>query len=230
MFTTEPIALTDRGSIAGRRSPNNRTGPGPCDEWSDPETGAAVDLTYWDPAWVEDQIDRVLERYEASLGATTAFWNTILKAQILYDKNGWLGALKARCGRPYPEELRAQIIAVNHAMLRRSLPSHYNQIEKALGRDDPVAVHHRITALLASYFDVLFALNHSPHPGEKRLLATAAQLEKQPEAMEVDVRAVLRACPSPDEELLAALTRLLDRLDALLAQEGFDPRTSQQAG
>lgn len=233
VFTTEPIALADRDQILNHNGVAQRgdlvVSPD-CDKWLNPETGITIDLTYWDPAWIEEQIARVLERYEPSLGYTTTFWNTILSARILYDKNGWLTVLKERCSRPYPEELREQIIRLNHAVLRGSFSSYQNQLVRALQRDDPVSVQHYITALLASYFDVLFAINRRPHPGERRLLEHAAQLPYQPAEMEFDVRALLRACQSPMNELLPVLDRLLDRLDALLVQAGFDPRTSLPAG
>ena len=49
------------------------------------------------------------------------------------------------------------------------LPSFDTQITKAEKRGDLVSVNHRVAEFLASYFDVLFALNEMTHPGEKRM-------------------------------------------------------------
>jgi hypothetical protein len=51
------------------------------------------------------------------------------------------------------------------------------QIKAAIVRQDPVSLNHRIAAWLSSYFDILFATNGQFHPGEKRLLTYAGELD-----------------------------------------------------
>ena len=49
------------------------------------------------------------------------------------------------------------------------LPSFDMQIKKSENRGDLVSVNHRVTEFLATYFDIIFALNEMTHPGEKRM-------------------------------------------------------------
>ena len=50
------------------------------------------------------------------------------------------------------------------------MPAYPKQIIKSVQRNDFVRINHRITEFLASYFDLLFAINEVTHPGEKRLV------------------------------------------------------------
>jgi hypothetical protein len=197
------------------------------DEWVDAVTGIEVDVVYWEPAWIESQLDRVWRQHQASLGYTTCFWYTIRSAQVLFDRRGWLMDLQQQSERPYPDALRQAVIAKNHAVLRRVIPSYAHQIEKASRRGDWVSLNHRVAALLASYFDVVFALNRVLHPGEKRLMAWAqAHCAHLPVAMADQIEAVLQAACLVDGRLVQRVDALLDNLDPLLRQEGFDPATS----
>ncbi len=193
------------------------------DEWVDGPTGIEVDVIYWDTAWIEEQIDRVLVHHQASVGYTTCFWNTVRNSLPLYDRNGWFARLQAQCQCPYPEPLRRSIIAKNYPVLRDVIPAYLQQIEKVLQRNDLVSINHRVAALLASYFDVLFALNAIPHPGEKRLLEIAAErCAKRPPAMREQVEMVLRASADADATLVHAIDCLIDDLYIILLREGFD--------
>ena len=50
------------------------------------------------------------------------------------------------------------------------MPAYDAQLVKAVKREDLVSVNHRTAGFLETYFDFLFALNETTHPGEKRLL------------------------------------------------------------
>jgi hypothetical protein len=198
------------------------------DEWVDLPSGIEVDIIYWEPGWIESQLSRVLDQQQASLGYSTCFWNTIQKSSMLFDRRGWFQALQAKAAQPYPEALRLAIIETNHALLRRVIPAYSHQIELAVRRADLVSVNHRLAAFLASYFDVLFALNRELNPGEKRLLTiTAARCAKIPTGMADGVTAILQSAGSPGEQLLVEMGSLIDGLDQLLLAEGFDPATSR---
>ena len=184
----------------------------PGDEASNLAAGLKLDIMYRSPKWIEDQIDRVLVRHEASIGYTTCFWFNVLHSELLFDREGWFEHLRDRAHVAYPDELRRAVIAKNWPILRRNQSSYRRQIERALQRGDEVSVQHRVTALLASFFDVWFALERKPHPGEKRLLRYL------PEPWGRLVRAVLNA---QAEALLTQIDPLLNQLDARLAEEGL---------
>src|SRR5258705_11487213 len=108
---------------------------------------------------MQDQLDRVLVRHQASMGYTTCFWHTIRMSQVLFDRSHWFARLQQQAAQPYPEPLVKAIIAANYPVLRQIAPSYVHQIEKAASRGDLVSLNHRTAALLASYFDILFAIN-----------------------------------------------------------------------
>jgi hypothetical protein len=97
-------------------------------------------------------------------------------------------------------------------VLRRNHSSYRHQIEVALNRGDLVSAQHRVTAFLASFFDVWFALDRKPHPGEKRLLSHLS------EPWGSLVRALTEASPGT---LLKHIDALVDRVDAKLIEEGI---------
>ncbi|MET0401443.1 MAG: nucleotidyltransferase domain-containing protein [Cystobacter sp.] len=220
-----PPAEARRALILPRaaRAEIDNTFFGTGDEWIDP-LGQGMDVAYWSPEWIEDQVERVLVRFEASLGYTTSFLHTVRNSRVLFDREGWLTRLQARTRGDYPEPLRQAIVAKNHPVLRSKLSSYFEQIELALNRADAVSVQHRVTAVLASYFDILFAVNRVAHPGEKRLLEHARRLcPLRPSELESQVATVIRAVGDPGLGLLSHLQVLLDGLDSMLISEGLMP-------
>jgi predicted nucleotidyltransferase len=191
------------------------------DAWYDLDSGIKVEAIYWWVGWIEDQLERVLRRHEASTGYSTAFWYSVRGGHILFDRNGWLQQLQVAAQQPYPEALRRAIIAKNHPILRRVSSSYLQQIEVALRRNDVVSLNHRMAALLASYFDILFALNRQPHPGEKRLIHYAERLcDQRPPALRQQIEALVASLANGD--VIARANDLIDGLDSLLTAEGFD--------
>ena len=225
VYTRGEIPLEARQSIVEQSGGASRSDLslnywGPGDEWINEPTGIEVDIVYFDAAWMEEQITRIVEQHQASMGYTTCFWHTIRQSNIFFDPNNWLATLQQKCQIEYPETLRRNIIVLNHPVLRGIIPSYAFQIEKAAKRRDLVSINHRLAALLASYFDILFALNRQLHPGEKRLVEFAVNHCKQiPSNMEADIASILQITEADIPDLPTRVTHLLDQLDQLLVTE-----------
>jgi len=229
VYATEEIPVAARAAIAGdaRHPMLDHRFWEPGDTWVDAASGIEVDVMYRSPAWIEDALEHVLVRQEASVGYSTALWDNVLTAIPLHDPDDWFARLKALADRPYPDELRRAIVAMNHPILRDASFSYLHQIELAIARDDAVSVQHRTAALLASYFDILFTINRLPHPGEKRLIQHAlTRCPLLPPEIAQRLDDILGLAPNSPEtarRLLSAIHRLLDGLDALLDAEGLRP-------
>jgi predicted nucleotidyltransferase len=215
VYTLGEVAMEFRRALLGQAAEIDNRFWEPGDEWFEPSTGTQLDIMYRASEWVEDQLDRVLVRQEAAIGYTTCLWYNVVHSDALFDPRGWYSQLQVRARIPYPEELRRAVVKKNWPILRRNYSSYRRQIALALNRDDVLSIQHRVTALLASFFDVWFAVERQPHPGEKRLLSHL------PERWALLVRAVLEAQTGT---LIAQIDSLLDRLDARLVEEGLlDP-------
>ena len=220
VYASEMIPLNLREEVAAdaMRAEIGNSIWEPGDEWIDGETGISVDVMFRTTPWIEEQLDRVLRRHEASVGYSTCFWYNVRYSQPLFDRVGWFHAMQERANQPYPEELRRNIIAKNHPILRSNMSSYAHQIELALKRHDAISVQHRVTALLASYFDIIFGVNRQPHPGEKRLLQFATKLcDRLPQHMEQQINALLSTLPAGD--VLGSANVLLAELDLWLKNE-----------
>jgi hypothetical protein len=225
VYCSEMVPLITRSGLvtgAGRAEIGNSFWE-PGDEWIDTQTGLGLDVMFRTTPWMEDQLDRVLRRHIASVGYSTCFWYNLRNSRPLFDRAGWLQKMQEKSRQPYPEELQRAIIIKNYPILRSNLSSYTHQLELALQRNDAISVNHRVTALLASYFDLVFAANKQLHPGEKRLVEFAeASCSKLPNSMAEHVQSLLSASAS---ELLNATHVLLDGLDQFLANANLIPLT-----
>lgn len=181
-----------------------------------------VEIIYREISWITENLDRVLFEFKADAGYTTCFWSNFINSIILYDKNGRLKELQNKYKISYPKELKENILKKNYALLKKQMPAYYHQIEKALKRDDLISVNHRVAAFFASYFDIIFAINEFPHPGEKKILKIIRDNKlKVPNDMEKTVLNILKYSASSDDKILEQINLLIHDLDELLNHEGF---------
>jgi predicted nucleotidyltransferase len=223
VYINEDIPVGERERIAKEFADymeidNQFWGPG--DEWKLRNSEKAIDIIYLDMKWIKDYLERVVERHEASVGYTTCFWHNVVDSKIAFDRNGQLAAIQDKYNIKYPKELKKNIVMKNYPILRKNISSYYYQIEKAIKRRDFIGVNHRVAALLASYFDILFAINEIPHPGEKKLIKFINEkCKKMPLDMEKNVLNILNNCTSSDIKILEEINELVDNLDQLLMKE-----------
>ncbi len=225
VYIEESISLEIRNAIAKEFAEHieiNNQFWEPGDEWIDSSSGCGVDVMYRTPHWIEEQIDRLLVHHQASVGYSTCFWWNVLTSAPLYDATGWFKQLQEKADQPYPEPLRKAIVAKNHPILKHNISSYIHQLDVAIQRSDSVSIIHRVTALLASYFDIVFAINCVPHPGEKRLVQWANKLcAKVPDRMEEQIHEINHLLPlsSSRLNLISHLNALIDDLEQLLIAE-----------
>lgn len=134
------------------------------------KSGCDIDIIYRDLDDFIKDISSVVDSHQAHNGYTTCMWHNLINSRILFDRSGRLEKYQKQYTVPYPDELRKNIISRNMRLLTGNLPSYDGQIKKAAHRGDFVSVNHRTAEFMASYFDVIFALNSMTHPGEKRLV------------------------------------------------------------
>jgi len=137
--------------------------------------GIDMDIIYRNMEDLEQLVSSVVMDGVPWNGYTTCMWHNLITSKIVLDKNGKLSALQEKFKIPYPKKLKENIISNNLKLLSGMLPSFDMQIKKAENRGDLVSVNHRVTEFLASYFDIIFALNEMTHPGEKRMQSICAK-------------------------------------------------------
>ena len=181
-----------------------------------------VELIYRSYSWMKGELEKVLVRHIASVGYSTCLWYNYSTSKILYDRDKRLELLQKKFDVKYPLALKHNIIQKNYPILRKILGSYYYQIKKAIIRKDLVSVNHRIAGLLASYFDVLFAINEMPHPGEKKMLQIAkSSCSLLPENMGRNINMIIHQVSHANINVLEEIDNLIDRLDQLLVKENI---------
>lgn len=137
--------------------------------------GIDMDIIYRNINDFENMVSSVVIDCVPWNGYTTCMWHNLITSKIVVDNNGRFTTLQEKYRIPYPEKLKENIISNNLKLLSGMLPSFDMQIKKAENRGDLVSVNHRVTEFLASYFDIIFALNEMTHPGEKRMQSICSE-------------------------------------------------------
>lgn len=177
VFTSGDIDIAARESIIKQYSSIYEVGGeyfGAGDEFLIDEIGIQLDVMYWNIDWFESVVKNIWEKHYPSNGYTTCFLYTLDVFNIIYDTENKLHCLQEFIRTKYPLKLKNNIIKRNMMLMKdKPFASYYEQIEKAIKRNDLNSINHRLSAFMASYFDVIFAMNEMLHPGEKRLLQYA---------------------------------------------------------
>lgn len=185
------------------------------DEFFVDELNQQLDVMYWNKYWFNEVVENTWIKHYPSNGYSTAFLFTLNNFQIIYDKENWLTSLQQSIRTIYPQELKNNIIKRNMMLLQdKPFASYYEQIEKAIKRNDLISINHRISAFLASYFDVIFAVNELLHPGEKRLIQYAKNnCNVLPINFEEDISQLFT---KPQYEILTILNKLYENLKNII--------------
>lgn len=202
IFLDECLSVAKRLELVKKYSSRYEVGGeyfGPGDEFYVDNISQQLDVMYMERSWIESIIENIWEKHYPANGYTTCFLFTLKNCSLLYDKENWLEGIKKKLDTPYPEELKKNIIKRNIMLLKdKPFASYYEQIEKALERGDINSVNHRIAAFMASYFDIIFAMNELLHPGEKKLVNYALEhCKKLPEDFSKNIERLLTQ-PNPD--------------------------------
>ena len=212
------IPVSERENIIKKYSSKYEAGGeyfGSGDEFFVDKLNQQLDVMYWNVNWFENAVNNVWVKHYPSNSYTTAFLFTLKNFEIIYDKDNWLLNLQNSINTEYPKKLRENIIKRNMMLMKdKPFASYYEQIEKGVNREDLVSINHRISAFLASYFDIIFAKNKLLHPGEKRLVQYAKNNCKiLPEKFEENITKLLT---QPNKETISILNDMVSNLKRIL--------------
>lgn len=179
-----------------------------------------IDIIYRNFKSFEEGLEAVVFNHCAYNGYTTCLWHNVLHSVPFSDKTGSFKKMQDKFNIEYPQELRSNIISKNIALLYGFLPSYYDQINKAINREDRVSINHRTTEFLASYFDIIFALNYMAHPGEKRLISICKKECKiLPEKFEENLNMLFDNMFKNAEVFLETLKDIIDKLEIIIVEK-----------
>lgn len=181
------------------------------------EDGTELNIIYRDLHVFLEEIARVVERFEPLDRCTTTLWHSLLTGRIAYDKGRHLATAREKYDVPYPQELKNNIISYHMNLIKYGMPSIIAQTQKAMRRKDLTDISRCVNRFLDSYFDVLFALNEMPHPGEKRMVQICVEECKiLPANFELNIRLLLNSmCKDPSASVISLMVSELEKVIGL---------------
>ena len=218
VFVLEDISVDKRRALVEKYSTKFEVGGeyfGAGDEYFVDRLNIQLDVMFWNVNWFSQVVDNAWVKNYPSNGYTTCFLYTLKNFNILFEKEEYLTNLKKKIDTPYPEKLKTNIIHRNMMLMyEKPFASYYEQIEKAIKRNDINSINHRISAFLASYFDVIFAKNELLHPGEKRLIKFA---KENCQILPLDFeKNIVKLLKQPNFETLQILTNMIKNLQDII--------------
>lgn len=164
-------------------------------------------------------IREVVEEHKARDGYTTCMWHSLLIGRIAYDKGGRLAAAKQKYVVRYPQALKQNVISHNMKLIKYGMGAYLFQINKAMRRGDLISINQEVNKFLASYFDVIFAMNEKLHPGEKRLLEICVkECRVLPDNFERNIRMLMQNMYR-DPEAVSIVDTMVMELEKALGEE-----------
>ncbi|WP_409488227.1 hypothetical protein ACK1U3_21575 [Pseudomonas promysalinigenes] len=189
-----------------------------CERWLAPSLGVHVDILRRCPLWFSYSIDKLLKYNQIQAGYSTCLLHELETAIPIYDRAGWFAALRDNRLQSfgYPTALKLAVIHKNYTLLNTGKSSWLNKAEISFGKGDILAVFKYCSRFLASYLDILFALNDQYHPGEKHLMDHAMLLPNKPADLRFLVRAFLMSQHGDISNIAVAARALIASLGALI--------------
>lgn len=163
----------------------------------------------------ENEIKKRLIDYQCDLGFSTCDLAAVFNGKVLYDNKKIYQNLIDKYSFAYPDRLAENVIKFNREMMNGKVISADRQIIKALKRNDFVAFQRWCTVYIASYFDILFAINRKYHIGEKRMLKFALDnFDILPDKFEQSILDLVKYTDTIDyEKLLSDMIIALDKIN-----------------
>lgn len=187
-----------------------------------------IEISYISLDKLEKNLIDVVDKCIPNIGYTTYQWRNVINAYIAYDKDNIYKKLQEEYRRPFPEQLKVNIINENYWLLKGGVESYYKKIEDAIKINDIEKIKKNIKGFLESYFDIIFAINEIQHPGEKKILTYVLNnCSKIPEGINEQVNSLIERSVVQDDilevdnSILEEVDSIIEELDKLIEKEGI---------